>query len=76
MIRNRIIVLLGLLCLSATQLLAQGLEPAASARLGVGIHASAGEKAGESIGAAGTTADDLPDLVASVLRELRPAPQK
>ena len=54
-------------------LMAQGLGRAASARLGVGIHASAGEKAGKSIGAAGTTADDLPDLVASVLQELGPA---
>ena len=51
-------------------LLAQGIAPAAAARLGVYLHGSAGESVRERIGDAGLLASDLPDPVALARKRL------
>jgi NAD(P)H-hydrate epimerase len=52
-------------------LLAQGLDPAPAARLGVVIHTLAGQRVGEKFGPAGAIADDLPDAIPGVIESLR-----
>ncbi len=52
-------------------LLAQGLKPAPAARLGVLIHALAGQRVGEKLGYAGAIADDLPAEIPKVIKQLR-----
>lgn len=52
-------------------LLAQGLDPAPAARLGVTIHSLAGENVGQKFGPAGAIADDLPEAIPGVIESLR-----
>ena len=51
-------------------LLAQGLRPAAAARLGVYLHGTAGDLVRERLGDAGLLASDLPDAVPLVRKRL------
>ena len=51
-------------------LLAQGMTPYDAACAGVQLHARAGERVGQRLGAAGTVASDLPLEIALVRREL------
>lgn len=51
-------------------LLAQGLEPAAAARLGVYLHGLAGESVRDRMGDAGVLASDLPDAIPAARRRL------
>jgi ADP-dependent NAD(P)H-hydrate dehydratase / NAD(P)H-hydrate epimerase len=51
-------------------LLAQGLEPAAAARLGVYLHGMAGDTVRERLGDAGLLASDLPDALPGARKRL------
>ncbi|HUQ01434.1 MAG TPA: NAD(P)H-hydrate dehydratase [Kofleriaceae bacterium] len=51
-------------------LLAQGVAPAAAARLGVWLHGVAGDALAARLGPSGVIASDLPDAIAVALRDL------